>query len=141
MPMATVELHADTTTPGQRRAISDGIHLAMKEALGIPDDDRFHVFHALPAGSMFHDDLVFGRARDDHFMFVTLSFNNRTAAQKDHLYRALVHHLGEQAGVKPEDLLIRIVETARENWWAAGRVINPETGYDERMTVEEPSTG
>jgi hypothetical protein len=24
-------------------------------------------------------------------------------------------------------------ETARENWWAAGRVVDPATGYDERM--------
>lgn len=36
--------------------------------------------------------------------------------------------------VPEEDVAFRIVETARENWWAAGRVIAPATGYDERMT-------
>jgi hypothetical protein len=26
-----------------------------------------------------------------------------------------------------------VVETGRSNWWAHGRVVNPDTGYDERM--------
>ncbi len=26
-----------------------------------------------------------------------------------------------------------ITETVGENWWAAGCVVNPTTGYDERM--------
>ena len=37
------------------------------------------------------------------------------------------------ADVPEEDILMTIIETARENWWAAGRVVNPATGYDERM--------
>jgi hypothetical protein len=28
-----------------------------------------------------------------------------------------------------------VFETARENWWVAGRVVDLATGYDERMTV------
>ncbi|WP_207954774.1 hypothetical protein [Saccharopolyspora elongata] len=26
-----------------------------------------------------------------------------------------------------------VVDTNSENWWAAGRVVSPATGYDERM--------
>lgn len=139
MPMATIELHAGTSTPERRRAMSDGIHQAMVEVLGIPADDRFHVFHELPEGSMFHDDTVFGKSRTDRFMFLTLSFNHREPAQKDALFGALVQQLGEHAEVDPEDLLIRIVETARENWWADGRVVDPTTGYDQRMQVTQPA--
>jgi hypothetical protein len=43
--------------------------------------------------------------------------------------------------VPEEDVAFRIVETARENWWAAGRVIDPTTGYDERMTSIVEQTG
>ena len=46
MPLITIELMEGTTIE-HRKAISDGIHQAMKEILGIPDDDRFHVFHEL----------------------------------------------------------------------------------------------
>lgn len=136
MPLTTIDLHAGTTTPEKRKAISDGIHAAMIEVLGIPEDDRFHVFNELPEGNMFHDDIAFGKPRSEHFMFITLSFNQRSAAQKDALYAALVAHLGQRAAVAPEDLLVRVLETARENWWADGRVVNPQTGYDERMTPQ-----
>lgn len=44
MPFTTSELR-DATTVEQRTAISDAIHTAMIEVLGIPEDDRFHVFH------------------------------------------------------------------------------------------------
>ncbi|MFD4343526.1 hypothetical protein ACFWQ6_01360 [Streptomyces coelicoflavus] len=30
--------------------------------------------------------------------------------------------------------MLMAVETARENWWAAGRTVDPVTGYDARMT-------
>lgn len=135
MPLTTVDLHAGTTTPEQRKAISDGIHSAMIEVLGIPEDDRFHVFNELPEGNMFHDDTVFGQPRSDHFMFITLSFNQRSSAQKDALYAALVAHLGKSAHVAPEDIFVRVLETASQNWWAYGRVVNPETGYDARMAA------
>ena len=31
--------------------------------------------------------------------------------------------------------MLVVLETARENWWAAGRVVNPDTGYDEQVTL------
>lgn len=66
-------------------------------------------------------------------MCITLSFNIRTAETKSALFESLVRHLEEIAQVPREDVAFRILETSRENWWAAGRVINPDTGYDERM--------
>ena len=106
----------------------------MVETLAVPDDDRFHYFHEFPEGTVFHDDVVFGLPRSERLMCVSLSFNNRAADTKSALFRSLVEHLDHDAGVPKEDVAFRIVETARENWWAAGRVIDPATGYDERMT-------
>lgn len=134
MPLIDIYLHEGVTTPDQRKAISDAIHAAMVETLGIPDDDRFHFFHEFPEGSVFHEDVVFGLPRSERLMCITLSFNVRTAETKSALFESLVKHLQDLAGVPREDVAFRILETARENWWAAGRVIDPNTGYDERMT-------
>lgn len=136
MPLITIEMHAGTSTPARNRAISDGIHAAMVEVLGIPADDRFHVVHELPPGSMFHDDVVFGRPRTDRLMFITLSFNQRSPRQKDDLYAALVREIGARTDVTEDDLLLRVLETASENWWAAGRTVDAATGYDARMQVD-----
>lgn len=134
MPLIDVYLHQGVTTRDQRKAISDAIHSAMIETLAIPDDDRFHFFHEFPEGTMFHDDVVFGVPRSQRMMCITLSFNNRTAETKKALFESLTRHLQESAGVPPEDVAFRILETPRENWWAAGRVVDPDTGYDERMS-------
>ena len=133
MPFITVDLHAGTTTAAQRRAVSDALHAAMKEVLRIPDDDRFHAFYEHEEGFFFHEDVIFGLPRDNGLMCITLSFNNRPAEEKQRLYAAIERHLHDRAGVTRDRFALRVLETARENWWAAGRVVNPETGYDVRM--------
>ena len=134
MPLIDIYLHQGVTTPDQRKAISDALHAAMVETLAVPDDDRFHFFHEFPEGSVFHEDVVFGIPRSKQLMCITLSFNHRTAETKSALFESLVKHLQLIAGVPREAVAFRILETARENWWAAGRVVDPDTGYDERMT-------
>jgi phenylpyruvate tautomerase PptA (4-oxalocrotonate tautomerase family) len=134
MPLIDIYLHQGVTTRDQRKAISDAIHAAMVETLRVPDDDRFHYFHEFPEGTVFHEDVVFGVPRSNRLMCVSLSFNHRSAETKQALFASLSAHLRDEAGVPPEDVAFRIVETARENWWAAGRVIDPGTGYDARMT-------
>jgi hypothetical protein len=48
-------------------------------------------------------------------------------------FQGIVDNLRLFADVPEEDILMTITETAGENWWEAGRVVNPTTGYDERM--------
>lgn len=134
MPLIDIYLHQGVTTRDQRRAISDALHAAMVETLAIPDDDRFHYFHEFQDDFAFHENVVFGLRRSNRLMCITLSFNERTDETKAALFESLVKHLQQIAGVPKEDVAFRILETARENWWAAGRVIDPTTGYDERMT-------
>jgi phenylpyruvate tautomerase PptA (4-oxalocrotonate tautomerase family) len=135
MPLIDIYLHQGVTTRDQRKAISDAIHASLVETLAVPADDRFHFFHEFPEGSLFHEDVVFGVPRSEELMCITLSFNNRTAETKQALFESLVKHLKEMAGVAREAVALRVLETARENWWVAGRVIDPSTGYDERMTT------
>ncbi|MDG3012073.1 tautomerase family protein [Rhodococcus sp. D2-41] len=138
MPLITIELMTGTTVE-HRKAISDGLHEAMQEILDIPDDDRFHVFHELSEGDLVHEPVVFGIPRTtSRMLLITLSFNERSPEQKNALFAAVVRRLEEHAGVRRDELPLRVVETARENWWGDGRVVNPQTGYDERMTPAVP---
>ncbi|OZC74692.1 hypothetical protein CH274_22045 [Rhodococcus sp. 06-418-5] len=134
MPFTTIELHEGSYDAQQREAISDAIHDAMIETLAIPEDDRIHFFHVLPRGSIFHERVMFGVPRTERLFFLTFSFNTRSARLKNALYESTVRHLAATAGVQSDEVVIRIVETASENWWAEGRSVDPETGYDTRMT-------
>lgn len=134
MPLTTIELRRGTSTDFRGR-VSGAIHTAMTEVLGLPDDDRFHVFHELDEGSMLYEPVSFGIPRGEDLLFITFTFSPRPPEQKRALYESLIRHLREQAGVEPEQVLIRVIETSNENWWGAGRVVDPGTGYDERMSV------
>lgn len=135
MPIVEINLHQGVTTPEQRKQISDAIHAAMIETLAIPVDDRFHYFHEYQEGSIFHEAVAFGIPRSNRLMAITLSFNNSTPDTKAELFECIVRHLEEKAAVSREEVMFRVLETARENWWAAGRIIDPNTGYDQRMTT------
>ena len=133
MPLITVNLRKGTTAD-QRRAISDGIHAAMMDVLGVPADDQFHVFNELDETTMIYQPVAFGRPRNDRMMFIQLYFNERTDEVKQALFAAIVANLRERAGVTEDEIALVVVETGRSNWWASGRVVDPTTGYDERMT-------
>jgi len=137
MPFTTIELHEGAFDPAERKTISDAIHDAMIESLAIPSDDRIHFFHELPEGSLFHDDTMFGRPRSSRLMFITFSFNVRKAATKSALFDCVLRHLEVTAGVHADEVVFRVLETAKENWWASGREVDPVTGYDARMTAVE----
>ncbi|MFF7651610.1 tautomerase family protein [Streptomyces sp. NPDC007983] len=132
MPLINIYLRRGTT-PEYRRNVSLGLHKAMVDVLKIPQDDQFHVFHEVAPDNFQMQPVVFGLRRGERAMFIQLSFNPRTAEQKAELFQAIVTNLQLFAEVPEEDILMMISETARENWWAAGRVVDPATGYDERM--------
>jgi len=139
MPLVTIHLQAGTRTRQERKAISDALHTAMKDVLGIPADDRFHVFSEVPEGNLLHEDVAFGIPRGEKFMFITFSFNRRSPEMKREFFATVVSLL-RQVGVSEHDLGLRILEPAPENWWASGRLVDPETGWDERMKETEDGT-
>ncbi|MFB4295765.1 tautomerase family protein [Actinomadura sp. NTSP31] len=133
MPLINVYLRRGTAA-GFRRDVSEAIHAAMVAVLKIPQDDQFHVFHEVAPEDLVVQPVVFGLPRGERTMFISLSFNQRPAEQKAELFRTIVANLQRTAGVPEEDVMLVAFETASENWWAAGRVVDPATGYDERMT-------
>jgi phenylpyruvate tautomerase PptA (4-oxalocrotonate tautomerase family) len=42
--------------------------------------------------------------------------NTRPVAQKQNLYRRIVERLGDNPGIRPEDVFINLVEVLPENW-------------------------
>jgi phenylpyruvate tautomerase PptA (4-oxalocrotonate tautomerase family) len=133
MPLINVYLRRGTA-PEYRHLVSEALHKSMVDVLKIPQDDQFHVFHEVEPDNFVIQPVVFGLRRSERTMFIQLSFNQRTPEQKTELFQAIVANLRRFADVAEEDILLVVFETARENWWAAGRVINPDTGFDERMT-------
>ena len=116
IPLVRISLRQGTSAE-YRKALSDGVHRAMIEAIAIPPDDRFQVITEYLPEALIYDPQYLGVHRSDRVVFVqiTMSFG-RKPQQKRKLYKRMAEILAQAPGLPPEDLLINLVETSWENW-------------------------
>ena len=139
MPMTKVYMRKGST-PEHRREISNAIHESLVEVLGIPDDDKYHVFHELDADNLITAPVAFGLDRRPEAIFVQTYFGPRPVETLQQLYRVLVGNLTRRTGLETRDIYINVVESASANWWADGRRLDPATGFDDRIAPDKVPT-
>ena len=115
MPLIHVSLRAGKTET-YRQAIFDGLYRAMREALNVPEDDQFMTMTEHEAAN-FRTGTAYGVARSDDVVYIRIIvFDTRTAEQKKALFKRVAELLGENPGIRPEDVFIAILPSAKENW-------------------------
>lgn len=116
MPLVRISLR-EGKPAAYRRAISDGVHRAMVEAVNVPALDRFQVITEHTPDSLIYDPTYLDIDRTDDVVFVQITLNaGRSIEQKRALYARTTELLAESPGVRPQDVLISLVEVPRENW-------------------------
>jgi len=116
MPLVRISLRQGTT-PEYRKALGDGVHRAMIEALAIPPDDHFQVITEHPPEGLIYDPQYLGVHRSDKVVFVQITLSSgRKPMQKRKLYQRMAEILAESPGLPPQELLINLVEVSWENW-------------------------
>jgi 4-oxalocrotonate tautomerase len=99
-----------------KQALLDEIYEAMRETVAIKEGDRFmaiteHGPHEFAYGPFLSID-----RSDDLIQIQVFWAPGKTAEQKLAMYRRIVERLGANPGVRPQDVLISVTETAAENW-------------------------
>jgi len=116
MPLVRIDVLAGRSAD-QLRAMGDGVHAAMVETIGVPPLDRFQVVTEHPPGRLVFDPAYLGIRRTEGVVFVQITLNaGRSLEQKKALYAAIARNLVAHPGVRPEDVLVSLVEVAKENW-------------------------
>jgi len=116
MPLVRIDLRAGKPEE-YRKALGEGVHRAMVEALGVPGDDRFQVITEHPAAGLIYDPQYLGIRRSDNVVFVQITLSaGRKPQQKRKFYKRVTELLAESPGVKPADVVINLVEVVWENW-------------------------
>jgi 4-oxalocrotonate tautomerase len=116
MPLVRISLRQGKSVE-YRKAIGDGVHRAMIEALAIPPDDRFQVITEHAAEGLVYDPQYLGVQRSENVVFVQITLSaGRKPQQKRKLYKRMAEILAESPGLRSEDLVINLVEVAWENW-------------------------
>ncbi len=115
MPFIRTTLHRDTPQ-AQREAIVMGIHHALVDAIGMPEDELFNLVAEHDPASFFCSPSFNGIRRSDHVVVVEITLRRgRSDAMKRDLYAGIAHRL-EAAGVVPEDVFIFMHENDYSDW-------------------------
>jgi phenylpyruvate tautomerase PptA (4-oxalocrotonate tautomerase family) len=100
-----------------RRAISDAVHRALVDAIGIPPADRFHVITAHAPQDLIFDPSYLEVARSPGFVVVDITFRRgRPPEKKRALYRAVAANVHAATGTRVEDVMIVLHENDPVDW-------------------------
>lgn len=115
MPLVRISLRRGQSA-AHLAALRDGIYRAMRETFDVPENDRFILVSQHDADEFDCDPGYLGITRGDDLVVVQITCaSGRTTAQKRRLYERIAEQFAA-AGVRPQDVFVNLVETARENW-------------------------
>jgi phenylpyruvate tautomerase PptA (4-oxalocrotonate tautomerase family) len=113
----------------EKAAIGRAVHEALVETAGVPADDRFQVLHEVAPEELVFDRGYLGFERTPALVIVQVFLNvGRTTEVKKALYAAIAGKLGSAAALRPDDVLVNLVEVPRENWSFGGGVMSYPPG-------------
>jgi 4-oxalocrotonate tautomerase len=116
MPLSRVSLRRGKPA-AYRQAILDGIYRAMRATFDVPEEDRFMTITEHDEADFSYSRNYLGIERSDDLVMMQLTVSNtRTVEKKKALFRQIVANLTADPGLRPEDILINLVEVLPENW-------------------------
>jgi len=116
MPLVRIDIkrHPD---PAHLPTLGKVVYAALRQTINVPEHDNFQVLTEHDADRLVNDPQYLGIQRTDGQVFIQITLSEgRTVEQKKALYQAIAQGLAREAGVRPEDVFINLVEVHKENW-------------------------
>ena len=115
MPLVRIDLpqaiDARTAT-----GIGDAIHRAMMDVIGVPSGDKFQIISRQPPEARNLTSEYLGIRYSDKLVVIQITLNQgRTVELKKAFFKRVADDLAE-LGLRRQDVLINLVEVAKENW-------------------------
>ncbi|HEY4249739.1 MAG TPA: tautomerase family protein [Roseomonas sp.] len=115
MPLARIDLLKGKDA-AYRQAIGRVVYEAMI-GVGVPEQDRFQIIHEHDAENFLFDPTYLGMQRSQDLIMIQITWNDgRSVDQKKTLYKSILDGLVAAIGIRPDDLLINLIEVRKENW-------------------------
>jgi phenylpyruvate tautomerase PptA (4-oxalocrotonate tautomerase family) len=89
----------------------------MREVFDVPEDNRFMMIDEHDKSNFLYGENYLGIARDDDLVIVQITVNNtRGPDKKKALYARIAQNLSKNPGIRPENILVNLLEVPKENW-------------------------
>ncbi len=116
MPLVRIDL-IEGRSEAQVTAIGECVQSALVEHMNVPARDRFQVITEHPSGRLNYNASYLGVERTDGIVVIQVTLSKgRTTEQKQAFYARAAELLARDAGVRPGDVTVSIVESTREDW-------------------------
>ena len=116
MPLVRIDLNQGQSAE-RLRGLGDVVYDAMRSTLNVPENDRFQVIAEHPPGGVIADPTYLGIERSPDCVLIQVTLNaGRTTEMKQAFYKAVADGLHARLGLRREDVIINLVEVAKENW-------------------------
>jgi 4-oxalocrotonate tautomerase len=115
MPLVRIDLPQSIDADTALR-IGEAINKAMMEVIGVPSGDKFQIIARRPPQERNLTAEYLGIRYSSNLALIQITLNHgRTLEQKKAFYRRVADDLAD-LGVRKQDVLINLVEVAKENW-------------------------
>lgn len=116
MPLVRISM-IEGKPESYRQKVGDAVHRAMVETINVPPLDRFQIITSHAKSDFMYDAEYLNVARTDALIMIQITLNaGRTTDMKKAFYKRVVDLLVQEVNIRPEDVLICLVEVAKENW-------------------------
>lgn len=120
MPLVRITLRRGKT-PEFLRDASNAIHEALVATANVPADDKFHIIEEVDRDRLIAHPSYGGVTRSDELIVIQITLNaGRTVEVKRALYADIAKRLQDALAVRPDDVLVSLVEVTKENWSFGG---------------------
>ena len=97
--------------------MSEAVHAALVAEANVPADDKFHVIEEVEADRLIAHPSYGGVERSEGLVVIQIILNaGRTVEVKKSLYADIARRLQATVDIRPDDVLISLVEVTKENW-------------------------
>jgi 4-oxalocrotonate tautomerase len=122
MPLVRIDL-ARGKPPAFRKRVGEIIYNAMRETINVPENDKFQIITEHAADEINVAGSYLGNNYTQDILLIQITLNaGRTVEMKQALFKRVADDLHDQLKVRREDVVINLVEVAKENWSFGGGV-------------------
>jgi len=116
MPFVRIDL-SKQYPDGVAQQVGDIIFQAMREHINVPEDDKFQVITKHDTNELVIPKSYLGIEYSEGIIFIQVTLNEgRSTEMKQQFYKAINEALVAKLKLRPQDIVINLVEVNKENW-------------------------
>ncbi|TAK58381.1 MAG: tautomerase family protein [Bacteroidetes bacterium] len=117
MPLVTITL-PEGKSPQFIQSLSTIVHEAMVETINCPPDALYHIINQVKREQLTYMPEYKGMKRSENVIILQITLKEgRTPEQKKQMYEKISSGLNSNLGIRFEDIIIILTDSAAENWY------------------------